>query len=130
MHLSSCSSSLHTHTHTHTHRSRPHLLTILSHGWQTEELTQQLNSLVTKHKDSVLLLETTCPSSAVSANQLPWKRCSSATAKVYSYPGVLQVTIILLNVFYIDCKILFHTRSQDTAFYCQVCDMAILISQT
>jgi hypothetical protein len=71
------------------------LLTILSHGWQSEELTQQLNSLAERHKDRVLVLELDCseqvPSS--SSSQYPWKRCSSALGKVYNYPDILKVGV-------------------------------------
>ena len=103
--------------------TRHRLLTVLSHGWQSEELTQQINTLAERHKDSVLLLETECEE--VSSSQYPWKRCSSALAKVYKYPDILRVirSTLLNSILSDPC----FCRSQGIAFCCLEFAKEILI---
>lgn len=77
--------------------SRHRLLTILSHGWQSEELSQQIHSLAEYHKDSVLVLELDCEEVS-SSSQYPWKRCSNALGNVYNYPDILKVSVLIFSV--------------------------------
>lgn len=111
---------------------RPRLVTILSHGWEPEELTQQINTLVEHHHDDVLVLESDCGTSILSSGRFPWKRCSSATDRVYTYPDILQVSSSFIFCSYVVNLHDFvkNFRNRDSAYFSQGSGSAILTSQT
>ena len=76
---------------------RSHLLTVLTHGWYSQGMADQLHLLVHENKDDVLLLETNCPDHLMSHDQLPWKRCNRNEGKVYPYLQTLTVSILFSN---------------------------------
>ncbi len=73
--------------------SRSHLLTVLTHGWYSQDIADQLHLLVHENKDDVLLLEANCPDHLISRDQLAWKRCNRNEGKVYPYLQTLTVNI-------------------------------------
>ena len=72
---------------------RPRLLTVITHGRLSQEMREQLKSLSAR---DVLAIETACSTSILSHDELPWKRCSSLTREVYTYPEVLKVHVIAI----------------------------------